>query len=88
VKYFAKGLENSNADRKQSKRGLRLCKILSEMQRKCGVRGRTELDEPESTINGNKNSMVEGVRAPKGRRVVIGSLPLAEAIKGVGGGRW
>jgi len=34
---------------------------LSEGQRKCGVRGRTELDEQESTMNKNKNPVEEGV---------------------------
>jgi len=30
--------------------------MLSEVQRKCGVRGRTKLDEQVSTMNGNKNT--------------------------------
>jgi len=34
---------------------------LSEVQRKCGVRGRTELHERESTMNRNKNPVEEGV---------------------------
>jgi len=34
---------------------------LSEVQRKCGVRGTTELDERESTMNKNKNPVEEGV---------------------------
>jgi len=34
---------------------------LSEVQRKCGVKGRTELDKPESTMNRNKNPVEEGV---------------------------
>jgi len=29
--------------------------MLSEVQSKCGVRGRTELHERVSTMNGNKN---------------------------------
>jgi len=29
--------------------------MLSEVQSKCGVRGRTELHERESTMNGNEN---------------------------------
>jgi len=29
--------------------------MLSEVQSKCGVRGRTEHDERASTMNGNKN---------------------------------
>jgi len=29
--------------------------MLSEVQSKCGVRGRTELHEQVSTMNGNKN---------------------------------
>jgi len=47
---------------------------LSEVQRKCGVRGRTELHEWESTKNRNKNPMEEGVEA-RGRGGVIASLP-------------
>jgi len=46
---------------------------LSEMQRKCGVRGRTELHERESTMNRNKNPVEEGVD-PKGRGWVVASL--------------
>jgi len=34
---------------------------LVEVQRKCGVRGRTELHERESTMNRNNNPVEEGV---------------------------
>ena len=47
---------------------------ISEMQRKCGVKGRTELHERESTMNRHKNPMEEGVD-PKGRGWVVASLP-------------
>jgi len=33
----------------------------SEVQRKCGVRGRTELHERELVMNKNKNPVEEGV---------------------------
>jgi len=46
---------------------------LSEVQRKCGVKGRTELHERESMMNSNKNPVEEGVD-PRGRGVVA-SLP-------------
>jgi len=39
-----------------------------------GKERRTELHEWES-MNGNKNSIEEGGQAPKGRRVVMASLP-------------
>jgi len=47
---------------------------LSEMQRRCGVRGRTELHERESTTNRNKNPVEEGVD-PLGRGGGVASLP-------------
>jgi len=47
---------------------------LSEVQRKCGVKGRTELHERESTTNRNKNPMEEGVD-PRGRGGDVASLP-------------
>jgi len=47
---------------------------LSEVQRKCGVKGRTELHEQESTMNRNKNPVEEGVDA-RGRGGVVASLP-------------
>jgi len=47
---------------------------LSEVQRKCGVRGRTELHELKSMMNRNKNPMEEGVD-PRGRGGVVASLP-------------
>jgi len=42
--------------------------MLSEVQSKCGVRGRTEHHELESTTNWNENSK-EGRPWPQGRRV-------------------
>ena len=47
---------------------------LSEVQRKYGVKGRTELHERESTTNRNKNPMEQGVD-PRGRGEVVASLP-------------
>jgi len=47
---------------------------LSEVQRKCGVRGRTELNERESTMNRNKNPVEEGVD-PRGSQEAVASLP-------------
>jgi len=40
--------------------------MLSEVRSKCGVRGRTELHERVSTMNGNKNPKEGrgGMRAP------------------------
>jgi len=49
-------------------------KNISQVQRKCGVRWRTELDERESMTNRNKNPMEEGVD-PRGREGVVASLP-------------
>ena len=60
---------------------------LSKVQRKCVVRGRTELHERESTMNRNKNPVEEGVD-PRGKGGVIASLPWAEAIKGEERGWW
>jgi len=47
---------------------------LSEVQRQCRVRGRTELHERESRMNRNKNPVEEGVD-PRGRGGVVTSLP-------------
>jgi len=60
---------------------------LSEVQRKCGVRGRTELHERESTMNKNKNPVEETVN-PYGRGGEVASLPKAEAIEGEERGWW
>jgi len=38
---------------------------VSEVQWKCGVKGRTELHERESTMNTNKNPVEQG-ESPKG----------------------
>jgi len=43
---------------------------LSEVQRMCGVRGRTELHERESTMNRIKNPVEEGLD-PRGRGGVV-----------------
>ena len=47
---------------------------LREVQRKCGVKGRTELHERESMLNRNKNPMEEGVD-PRGGGGDVASLP-------------
>ena len=49
--------------------------MLSEVQSKCGVRGRTELHERVSTKNRNENPMEGGRRAPgeKGRWLNVNS---------------
>jgi len=72
-RYCAKGLESpaqtvSKADRMPTVQN------LSEVQRKCGVKGRTELHQRESTMNRNKNPMEEGVD-PRGRGGDVASLP-------------
>jgi len=72
-RYFAKGLESSPPTVSEGDR-MPTVQNLSEVQRKYGVRGRTELDEQESTMNRNKNPVEEGVY-PKGRGGVIVSLP-------------
>jgi len=72
-RYFAKGLESSAPTVSEEDR-MPTVQNLSEVQRKCGVKGRTELDERESTMNRNKNPMEEGVD-PRGRGGVVASLP-------------
>jgi len=47
---------------------------LSQVPRKCGVKGRTELHEWESKMNRNENPVEEGVD-PRGRGGVVASLP-------------
>jgi len=39
--------------------------MLSELQSKCGVRGRTELHERVSMMNGNKNPKEERHKCPR-----------------------
>jgi len=58
--YFGKGLESSVPAMSEGN-GMPTVQNLSEVCRKSGVRGSTELDEQESTTNENKNH-VEGVR--------------------------
>jgi len=72
-RYFAKGLESSAPTVSEDDR-MPTVQNLSKVQRKCGVRGRTELHERESTMNRNKNPVKEGVD-PGGRGGVIESLP-------------
>ena len=72
-RYFAKGLESSAPTVSEGDR-VPTVQNLSEVQRKCGVRGRTELHERESTMNRNKNPVEEGVD-PRGRGGVVASLP-------------
>jgi len=55
-------------------KGMPTVQNLSEVQRKCGVRGRTELHERASTINRNENPIEEG-GDPRGRGGVMASLP-------------
>jgi len=84
--YFAKGLESSAPTVSEEDR-MPTVQNLCEVQRKCGVKGRTELHEPESTMNRNKNPVEEGVD-PRGGGGVVASLPQAEAIKGEERGWW
>jgi len=72
-RYFAKGLESSAPTMSEEDR-MPTVQNLSEVQRKCGVRGRTELHERESTMNRNENPVEEGVD-PRGRGGVVASLP-------------
>jgi len=72
-RYFAKGLESSAPTVSEEDR-MPTVQNLSEVQRKCGVKGRTELDERESTMNRNMNPMEEGVD-PRGRGGDVASLP-------------
>jgi len=59
-RYFAKGLESS-APTVSEGGEMPTVQNLSERQRKCGVRGRTELHERESTMNKDKNPVEEEV---------------------------
>jgi len=72
-RYFAKGLESSAPTVSEGDR-MPTVQDLSEVQRKWGVRGRTELHERESTMNRSKNPVEEGVD-PRGRGGVVASLP-------------
>ena len=72
-RYFAKGLESTAPTVSEEDR-MPTVQNLSEVQRTCGVRGRTELHERESTMNRNKNPVEEGVD-PRGRGGVVASLP-------------
>jgi len=71
-RYFAKGLESSAPTVSEEDR-MPTVQNLSEVQRKCGVKGRTELHERESTMNRN-NPVEEGVD-PRGRGGDVASLP-------------
>jgi len=72
-RYFAKGLESSAPTVNEGDR-MPTVQNLSEVQRKCGVKVRTELHERESTMNRNKNPVEEG-EDPRGRGGVVASLP-------------
>jgi len=72
-RYFAKGLERSAPTVSEGDR-MPTVQNLIEVQRKCGVKARTELHERQSTTNKNKNPMEEGVD-PRGRGGVVESLP-------------
>jgi len=58
---------------------------LSEVQRKCRVKGRTELHERVSTINRNKNPVEEGGR-PQRERGGCSITPLGRSHQGGGEG--
>jgi len=85
-RYFAKGLESSALTVSEEDR-MPTVQNLSQVQRKCGVRGRTELHARESTMNRNKNPVQKGVD-PRGRGGVVASLAQAEAINGEERGWW
>jgi len=70
---FAKGFESSALTVSEEDRMLTV-QNPREVQRKCGVRGRTEFHERESTMNRNKNHVEEGVH-PRGRGGERASLP-------------
>ena len=72
-RYFAKGMESSAPTMSEEDR-MPTVQNLSEVPRKCGVRGRTELHERESTMNRNKNPVEDGVD-PRERGGVVVSLP-------------
>jgi len=72
-RYFAKGLESSAPTVSEEDR-MPTVQNLTEVQRKCGVKGRTELHERESTMQRNKNPMEEGVDH-RGRGGEAASLP-------------
>ena len=72
-RYFAKGLESS-APTVSEEDTMPTVQNLSEVQRKCGGKRRTELHERESTMDRNKNPVEEGVD-PRGRGGVASSLP-------------
>jgi len=60
--------------------------MLSEVRSKCGVRGRTEHHERESTTNRNENPK-EGRPRPQGRRVDgLTSTPRQKPLWGKRGG--
>jgi len=71
-RYFAKGLESSAPTVNEEDR-MPSVQNLSEVQRKCGVKGRTELHERESTMN--RNNPVEKGVDPRGRGGDVASLP-------------
>jgi len=58
-RYFAKGLESSAPTVSEEDR-MQTVQNLSEVQRKCGIKGRTEHHEWESTMNRN-NPVEKGV---------------------------
>jgi len=72
-RYFAQGFESSTPTVSEEDR-MPTMQNLSEVQRKCGVKGRTEHHEQESTMNRNKNPVEKGVD-PRGREGVVASLP-------------
>jgi len=73
-RYFTKGLEGSAPTLSEGNR-MPTMQNLSEVQRKCGVSGRIELHEQESTMNKNKSPVEGGGRAPEERGGRMASLP-------------
>jgi len=71
-RYFAKGLESSAPTVSEEDR-MPTVQNLSEVQRKCGVKGRTELHERQSTMN--RNNPVEEGEDPRRRGGDVASLP-------------
>ena len=71
-RYFSKGLESSAPTVSEEDR-MPTLQNLSEVERKSGVKRRTELHERESTMNRNKNPVEDWVH-PRGRGGVMASL--------------
>ena len=62
VEYFARGLKDSSADHKPSKRGCQQCKTKVRGKGGAGKRGSNELDDRGPTMNEGKNHKKGGPR--------------------------